>query len=455
MNICIVGIGKIGSALAERLAGEGHDITVIDSNEKAVETVTNTLDVIGYIGNGATYQVQQEAGVSSAALVIAATASDEVNMLTCLIAHKLGAKYTVARVRNPENHSQLHYLREELGLTYVVNPELATAEEIARILRFPSANRMELFAKGRAELVECRTAPESVLDGKTLIEAAPIIGSDVLVCAVERARKVFIPFGSFELKGGDSLYITGTHSALVRAFKKIDMHADRVSSAMIIGGGRISYYLADILGRSGIQVKLIEQDEAKAAKLASLLEKTRVLVGDAMDHELLMEEGISNADAFVALTGFDECNILSSAYARQNNVRKVITKVNKANLYGLAENLGLDSIVSAKETTADLILGYVRALCASEDSANVELLYSLAGGRVEALEFKAPDSAPYLEKPFAELKLKKDLLIACIIRGRKTIIPRGSDYIKNGDRVIVVTTGQRLTKLGDILEQAR
>ena len=452
MKICIVGAGKIGGALAERLSDEGHDITVIDKNERAVENISNTLDVIGFAGNGAAYQTQQDAGVADADMLIAVTATDEVNMLACLIAHKLGVKYTVPRVRNPEYYSQLHYLRDELGLSMVINPELATAEEIARILRFPSANRVELFAKGRAELVECRMPEDSVLSGLSLIQASPVIGSSVLVCAVLRGEEVFIPSGNFVLRGEDFLYITGAHADLVRAFKKIDMHAERLSAVMIIGGGRISYYLASILEHEDMQVKIIERDALRADELASLLPRASILLGDATDHELLMEEGINKTDAFVALTGMDECNILSAAYAKICNVRKVIPKVNNKNLSSLVDGLGLESTVSPKQTTADLILGYVRAVAAGADSANVELMYSLAGDRIEALEFCASGTGAYLNTPLSGLNLKRNILIACIIRGRKIIIPKGSDCIHEKDRVLVVTADKRLSALTDILE---
>lgn len=452
MKICIVGAGKIGGALAERLSDEGHDITVIDTNERAVENMSNTLDVIGCVGNGATYHVQRDAGVADADMLIAVTATDEINMLACLIAHKLGVSYTVPRVRNPEYYAQLHYLKDELGLSMVINPELATAEEIARILRFPSANRVELFAKGRGVLVECRMPEDSVLNGLTLIQASPVIGSSVLVCAVLRGEEVFIPSGDFVLKSGDYLYITGAHAELVRAFKKIDMHAERLSSAMIIGGGRISYYLASILHKDGMQVKIIERDPARADELAALLPHASILLGDSTEHELLMEEGINKMDAFIALTGLDECNILTAAYAQMNNVRKVIPKVNDKNVSVLTEALGLNSVVSPKQATTDRILGYVRALAAGADSANVELMYSLAGDRIEALEFCAASTGAYLDKPLSELSLKRDILIACIIRGRKTIIPGGSDCIRAKDKVLVVTANKRISALTDILE---
>ncbi len=451
MRICIVGAGKIGSALAERLSNEGHDITVIDKNERTVENIANTLDVIGFVGNGATYQVQSDAGAAYADLFIAATATDEVNLLACLVAHKLGARYTVPRVRDPELYSQMHHLKDELGLSMVINPELYVAEEIARVLRFPSANKVELFAKGAAELVECRTPENSVIDGLTIMEAAPKIDTGVLVCAVLRGEEVFIPTGGFVLKGGDYLYITGTHSDLVKTFKKIDMHADRVGSVMITGGGKISYYLASILGHEGMSVKIIEKDPKRADFLASALPGTSVLLGDAMDHELLMEEGIDKSDAFVALTGLDECNILSAAYARSNDVRKVIPKVNATNLTTIMGNLGIDTAVSTKQSTADRMLGYVRALSAGSDSANIELLYSLAGGRIEALEFKAQEGREYLDTPLRELAIRKDVLIAVIVRGRKTIIADGSSEIRAGDRVVVVTSGERITALSDIL----
>lgn len=453
MRIIIVGLGKIGYSVAHQLQNEGHEITVIDRSEAVVEQVGNQLDVIGCVGNGAVYSVLENAGTKGCDLVLAATASDEVNLLCCFAAHKLGAKHTVARVRDPEYAEQLYAFREALGLSMTLNPEKQTAEEIARILQFPSASRVELFARGRAELVSCRLPEKSCLHGLKLYELPQKFGVKVLICAVCRDGQTFIPGGSFVLNDGDELYMTGAPKEIRKAFSRFELLTHPIHNCMIAGGGRTTYYLSQALAQANISVKIIERDKGTAQQLAELLPKANVLLGDAADHELLNEEGMATADAFVSLTGLDEGNILSAMYAKRCGVRKVIAKVNNDHLLPITRGSSLESVVSPKRVSASLILRYVRALASAEHENNILSLYKLADGHAEAVEFLAGKKAEgLLSVPLKDLKLKKDLLIACLVRNGNAIIPGGTDCILPNDRVLIVTAQQRLKDLTEILE---
>ncbi|MDD6887060.1 MAG: Trk system potassium transporter TrkA [bacterium] len=451
MRIFIVGCGKIGQTLAQQLVAESHDVTIIDTDERVLANINNTLDVICYAGNGASYLTLRDAGVQDADLIIAVTESDEVNMLCCLTAHKLGARHTVARVRNPGYFEQLYFLKEELGLSMVINPELAAAQEIARILRFPSAAKVELFAKGRAELASFRLPENSPLIGVPLSKLPQKTGLRVLFCAVERDGDVFIPDGAFTLRAGDRTYITGATDEMAGAFRRMHMLTGRVRDVIIGGGGRITYYLAGILTKAGMQVKIIERSSARAQELVSLLPKCTILHGDVSNHELLLEEGLSGSDAFVALTGLDEGNILAAMYAGASGARKVIAKVNNPNLVQLIRDGRLESIVSPRDITANRIVAYVRAVNASKESSNVESLFRIVGGKVEVLEFHAAGEGAYLHVPFKDLALKPGILVACLVRNGKAIIPGGLDRIEPRDGVLIVTKDHHLTALSDIL----
>lgn len=453
MRIFIVGCGKIGQTLARQLVAESHDVTVIDTDEQVLSNMNNTLDVICYAGNGASFLALRDAGAESADLLIAVTESDEVNMLCCLTAHKLGARHTVARVRSPEYFEQLYFLKEELGLSMVINPELAAAQEIARILRFPSAAKVELFAKGRAELVSFRLPENSPLIGVPLHQLPQKTGMRVLFCAVDRDGEVSIPDGAFELRAGDRVYITGATEEMSGAFRRMHMFSSRVRDVIIAGGGRITYYLAGMLVKAGMRVKIIERDAARAQELGSLLPKCTILCGSVADHELLLEEGLSGSDAFVALTGLDEGNILAAMYAASSGARKVIAKVNNANLVQLIRGGRLESVVSPRDITANRIVAYVRAVNASRDSSNVESLFQIVGGKVEVLEFHAGEEGAFLHVPLKDLQTKPGILIACIVRGGKAIIPGGMDSIEPRDGVLVVTKDHHLTALEDILAE--
>ena len=456
MQIMIVGCGKMGSTLAVQLVAEGHRVTVIDRSESVIEQISNTQDVIGYVGNGAVFSVLEEAGAKDADLLLALTQSDELNLLSCLIAHKIGAKHTVARVRNPEYANNMYRISEDLGLSMTVNPDRQAAEEIARVLRFPAATHVELFARGHVELVTSKLPEKSVLSGIPLYELPQKLGVKVLICAVERNGQFTIPSGGFTLAGGDVLYVTGAPREVAKALRKAGVLANPVRSVILGGGGRISYYLAQELLKSNISVKIIERNKESAHMIAELLPDAVVLNGDVTDHELLQEEGIENTDAFVALTGLDEGNILSSLYAKHRKVSKVIAKVNNDGLESLIKDTGLDSVISPKKVATNVILRYVRAREASADHGRIRGLYKIADGSIEVLEFIASaENRNLLNIPLKDLKTKKHLLIACIVRNGKAIIPGGADSIQADDVVLVVTAQRLMNDLGDIMEEAK
>ncbi len=452
MNIVIVGAGKVGYTLAAHLLAEGNDITVIDNDEQVLSQVGNTLDVICYRGNGASYAALADAGVAKSEMIIAATASDEINMLCCLTAHKLGVPYTVARVRNPEYYEGSGFLQKEMGLSMIINPELAAAQEIARILRFPSAIKVEMFVNGRVELVGYRVREDSPLVGVALHDMSRKTGIKALICAAERNGDVVIPTGDFVPRTDDVLYVIGAPSDMVRTFKKINLSTLRARTVMIVGGSRLSFYLASALEKDGVDVKIIERDPDRAEELGQQLSHSVVLVGDSSNHELLLEEGLGKVDAFVALTGLDEGNILTALYAARLQVRKVITKVNNEDLVSLMHDTALETIISPKMIVVNMISRYVRALIAGGSSSNVRALYKLIGSRVEVLEFRAETPGPYLDTPLMDLPIKKQVLIACIVRDGRVIIPGGQDEIRLRDGLLVVTSGQQLRSLNDMME---
>lgn len=451
MKIVIIGDGKVGYTLAKQLSAEDYDIVLIDSNEQKLQEAINRMDIICVHGEGGSAEVQREAGVPEADLVIACTSTDECNMLSCLIAKRIGARHTIARVRNPIYYKQIDLLKEDLHLSMSVNPELTVAGEVARLLLFPDANKIENFVKGRVELIEFPIMEESKLVGMSLAEMYNHFHVKVLVCAVERGEEVFIPDGEYIMRVGDKLHLAASHQEMGLFFKLLGYRKMKIKRVLICGGGRVSYYLALQLCNLGMQVKIIEKDEAKCENLCERLPKATIICGDATDHDLLIEEGIQQTDAFVALTGMDEENIIMSLFAKSQNVTKIITKVNEDRRARMIEDFGLDSIVSAKTATADVIMSYVRARKNSQGSANVETMYRLVDGRVEALEFVVRKETRYTNKPLKELRLKKNNLIACIARKRKIIIPNGEDCIQVGDNVIVITMEKQVQDFEEIL----
>lgn len=453
MRIVIIGDGKVGFKLAKQLSEENYDIVLVDNNEKKLKAAIDRLDISCVAGDGADAEVQKEAGVTQADLVIACAGTDEVNMLACLIARRLGARHTIARVRNPIYYNQIDLLKEDLHLSMVVNPELIMSQEINRLLIFPNASKIETFVKGRVELIELPLLSDSPLIGMSLKEIYIKYQIKLLVCAIERGEKVVIPDGDFVMEEGDHLHITATHEQLETFFKLMKQKKQRIKKVLICGGGKVSYYLALQLLSLGMQVKIIEANEEKCEQLCELLPKATIIHGDATDHDLLLEEGIEEADAFIALTGMDEENIIISLLARKFNVSKIVVKVNEdRRVRMLATDFGLDCVISAKTVTADAIISYVRARHNSQGSANVETMYRLIDGKVEALEFSVKSDTAYTNIPLKELSLKQGNLIACIARKRKIIIPNGDDCILKGDNVVVVTMEKGMQDIQDIFE---
>lgn len=452
MYIVIVGDGKVGFTLASRLSAEGHDLVVIDNDARALSALSNTLDVNTVHGNGASSAVLKEAGIQEADLLIAVTSMDEINMICCLVGKKLGVKDTIARVRNPDYAAQLVLLKEELGLSLTVNPELAAAKEIARLIRFPSAIKIETFAKGRAELVEYRIPEGSALCGMPLNRMADTLKAHVLVCAVRREDQVVIPKGDFVLLEGDHIHITTPPAELSAFFKRLGVYQQRVKDIMIIGGGRIAYYLAKQMDELGIEVKIIENDEKRAMELSDLLPHSLIIHGDGTDADLLSEEGLDDIDAFITLTGMDEENILLSLYAHSRMKGKVITKVDRLTFAGVLGDLGIDSVISPKSLTANNIVSFVRGMQNSLGSS-VETMHHLAEDQIEGLEFRVRDGALHLGEPLKMLPLKPNLLIGCIVRKGRTIIPDGNDTIERGDSVVVITANRMFDDFNDIFQR--
>lgn len=453
MRIIVVGCGKVGSTLAEQLVGEGHDITVIDRNEDKIRKLTDRLDIDGVPGNGATYRVQLEADVREADLLIAVTAQDEVNLLCCLIAKKAGNCHTIARVRNPEYAAQSGLLKEDLGLSMTINPEMAAAREISRLLRFPSAVKVDTFAKGRVELLQMHIPADSRLAGLAVCEVGPLIDHNVLICMIERAGEIVIPDGRTLLKAGDLITIIVPPSKANGFFKSLGVPVSRIESAMLVGGGKTSFFLARLLIDAGIYVKIIEHDEKRCEFLSEHLPEASILYGDGTDRELLREEGLATTDCFVSLTDIDEENIMLSLYAGTQSPAKLITKVNRIDFEEVIDQLPVGSVIYPKEITASLISQYVRAMRnADHSSSNVETLYRLHGG-AEALEFRVQAASRVTGIPLEQLQLRRNLLVCCINRGGRIITPRGKDTIEVGDTVILVTTICGLNNLTDILSE--
>lgn len=450
MKIVIIGVGKIGLTLTGYLSREGNDVTLIDTDPKIIEEAVNAFDVIGIVGNGVNFSIQREAGVNRADAVIATTYSDEINMLCCIVAKKIGVRHTIARIRDPEYSKQFILLLDEMGLDMVVNPELEAAGEMSRLLRYPSAIGIDTFANGRVDLAQMKVTEDSPLDGLRVSEIQKRLDVRVLVCALQHEDQIIIPNGDNVIRAGDRIHFTSSHEQLAAFFKKVGAYRQKLRNVFIIGGGHIAFYLARQLLETGMSVKLIEIDERRCLELSELLPKAKIICGDGTDQQLLLEENFDNADACVATTGIDEENIIVSMYAKHRGVDKVITKISKSTLTDMLGTVGLDSVISPKQITANLILSYIRAVRNSEGSG-VRTLYKLVDNRVEALEFHVSASSRLIKIPLRDLQLKENLLISCIIRENAVMIPGGNDAIEPGDNVIVTTTNEQLSDLDDIL----
>ena len=450
MKIVIVGNGKVGFSLAEQLEKENHDITIVDTDEGELRRASDMLDIMSVKGNGVSADVLREAGADTADVMVAATNMDEVNMVCCLIAKKLGAKYTVARIRNPEYNSTLDELKREMDINMTINPENATAIEITRLLRFPSATHIDTFCRGRVELMGFRLQPDDFLVGTPLRDMSSQIKKlSLLFCAVDRDGEVIIPNGSFVPKAGDKLYIIGRPTGLNQFFRVLGRYVPVVEQVLIVGGGKISMYLASLLVKMRMKVKLIEKNEQRCRQISEQLPQVTVICGDGSDHELLDSENLANFDAFVALTDRDEDNLILSLYAAQKGVSTVVTKSNRQNYTGIARVVGLDSVVSPKLITASHILQVVRGMQASQGSV-MNALYRIADGAAEAMEFLVTKSARNLGVPLKDLRLKSGILLAVIVRGSNIIIPEGNTCLSVGDSVIVVAREGMIRDLNGI-----
>lgn len=451
MNIIIVGCGEVGETLAGQLNREGNNVTVVDINSEKVKEVANKYDIMGVIGNGASRSTQKDAGIDKTDLLIAVTGTDEVNLLCCLVARKSTNCRTIARLKNPEYNIDAHYFKDELGLSMVVNPEYAAAREISRILNFPSVIKIDTFAKGRVELLTFKLPDGSPLAGMSVKDASAKLKLNVTFCTIQRDEEAFIAKGDFVFAERDVISFIASPKMAKEFFTKINYHIQPIKDALIVGGGEISHYLCEILCRSGISVTIVEKNLSRCNDLAVEFEDITVVNGDPADEDTLREEGISKASSFVALTEVDEENILLSLFAKKEQSRKVITKINKNEYYNIVNNLDLDTIIYPKNITADMIIRYVRAMNNTRGS-NIETLYNIIKGKVEAAEFTVSEDSPIVGKPLSQLTFKPNVLIASILREKVQIAPRGQAIIEPGDAVVVVTKDIALGDITDILK---
>ena len=451
MQIIIVGCGKVGRTLAEQLQEEDTDITLIDINPDRINEITDEVDAMGVVGNGASINTLMEARIETADILIAVTVSDEMNLLCCLIAQKTGHCHTIARVRNPIYSKEIGFIKERLGVTMIINPELAAAQEISKLLRFPSAIKIDTFARGKVELLKFKVMPEFELDGKSIQQITEHFRCDILFCAIEGKDYTTIPGGTNVIRNGDVISILATPQNAAVFFKKIGLKTHQVKNTVIVGGGTISYYLAKALLAMKIKVKVIEKDKNRCEFLSEELTDATIINGDGTDRSLLLEEGLESAESFVTLTNMDEENIFLALFAKKHSNAKLVAKVNKIAFNDVIDSFAIDSVVYPKYLTADYILQYVRA-CQNTIGSNVETLYNILDGRAEALEFSIREASDVTDVPLMDLNLKDNLLICCINRNGTILTPRGQNKIRVGDTVIVVTTNRGLQDIRDILK---
>ena len=454
MRILVVGDGKVGHTIAEHLAREGHDVVIVDRSEEVLKHSEDTLDVLCVRGNGANASTLVEAGADKTDIIIAATAGDETNMLCCLMAKRLGTKYAIARIRDPEYNQSLTMLQRELGIDMAVNPERATALEISRLLRFPFASNIESFAKGRVEMVEFRAQETDAVVGVPLHQIAHKLRGipRVLYAAVERGGEVIIPNGNFVIEPGDRVYVTADMVSITSFFQFLGKKSLRVKNVMLLGGGRISYYLAKMIVPMGVHVSMTEINEQKALHLSEALPEVNVIYGDGTDQDLLEQEGLKQMDAFVALCDRDEENLMTGLFAVRQGVPKVVVKNNRVAYSDIISAMGLDSIVSPKAITCQNILRYVRAR-ENATGTKVERLYKLVGGKAEAIEFIARAGDPYIGIPLKNLNMRPGTLVGVIVRKGHVVVPFGNDHIEGGDSVVIIACESGITDLNEVIRR--
>jgi len=452
MKIIIVGDGKVGFALSESLSKEGHDITIIDNRTDVLKKSVDSLDVIAIRGNGASSAVQRQAGVADADLLIAATSMDEVNMVCCFVAKKLGARHTIARIRNPEYNEQLKLMQQEMGLSMVVNPELAAATEIARLISFPSALNIGTFAKGKVSMIEFRVSQDSPLVNKPLHALQGHFASQIIISAVNRGAELFIPKGDFVVEAGDNVYITGSPKNILGFLHSLGTDDKKIKSVFIVGGGLITFYLARQLVDSGISVTIFEKNSERCNMLCEKIPEALVICGDGTDKDLLDAEGLAYTGAMIALTDMDEENLIISMYAAYRGVPRVIAKINRLEYASVIRNAGIDRVISPKYIAVNDIVRYVRSM-ESLGGGDIKTLYRIIGQQAEILEFVATPLTRHLGVPLSELPLKDNVLITTIVRGDNVFIPKGRDCIQKGDRVILITALGGMEDLNHIYKE--
>lgn len=452
MKIIVVGCGKVGYTIVEQLSNEGHDITVVDKNKSRLTGALGGIDVMSYVGDGTSYTTLVNAGIEDTDLLIAVMDSDETNLLCCVIAKKAGHCKTIARVRNPVYSSEIDFLKRELDISMVFNPELASAGEIGRIFKFPYAMKIDVFSSERVELVHFRIKLDSKLSNLRVADIRAKYKCNVLVCMVTRKDEVMIPGGDFILEENDIVGIVATPENINQFFQMFGVGTKKARDVIIVGGGRIGYYLATILQHSGIHVRLIEQSRERCDTLCELLPEADIICGDGTDRKLLLEEGLTRTDGFAALTSIDEENILLSLFAKDKVLSKTVTKINRINFDEVIDQLNLDAIVNPNKISTDIIVQYVRSLQYTMGS-NIETFRKLGAGKAEALEFLVKSDSPVVGIPLSKLRIKKDILLCCIGRKGKVIIPGGNDTIEVGDNVIIVHANAGVNDISDIIRQ--
>ncbi len=450
MKIVIIGGGKVGSTIAGQLTKEGHDIVVVDSDRRVLEAISDTLDVMAICGNGSSVAVLREAGAGESDLLIACTAQDELNLICCMFAKKLGCQNTIARVRSPEYYEQVYLIKNEMGLSMIINPELTAAQEIFRLMEFPGVLKRDTFANGRIEIIELLPKPGDVFDGTKLIDLSKRLRCRALVCAVARGDDVFIPDGSLTLAAGDRVYICAPATEIVKILHSAGEYKKRVRNVMLIGGSRVAEYLSVMLLKTGTKIKIIEPNEARARRLAELLPEAGIICADSSSEGVLKSEGVERMDSVVTMTSIDEENLILSLYISRLGVPQVITEISHTEFGGMLMDRGVDRVVSPKKLCANAIIRYVRAM-QNTDGSSVAAMHHLVDGKVDALEFYVTPATRNLGKTLKEIRLKPNILVACINRKGRIIVPGGNDTLETGDTVVVVTTSERVVlDLNDI-----
>lgn len=451
MYVVVIGCGKVGQILTEYLSGEDHDVVVIDTNQDKIENAVHQYDVLGLCGNGANYDILLEAGVDRADVVISVTASDELNILAGLMAKTMGAKHLIARVRNPDYLKQREFFRDQLGFSMIINPEAEAANEIRRMIMFPSAMKIDTFAKGKVELAEIKLKKGNKAIGLKLSEFHKITKSSVLICAVSRDEEIIIPSGDFVLQEKDHIHVTGSHKDLSSFCLDIGVYKEKIKNVIIVGGSRLAFYLVRQLSVQGIKVKIIEKDHKRCIELSKRFPYATIIEADGSDEEILLEEGIEHTDALVCLTGLDEENIILAMAVKYLGVKKAIAKVNRTSLATIVDNIGVDNVVSPKSIVASQIIGYLRAKSTDDETSGVKTLYKLVNGQVEALEFIVTSKFKYATKRLMDMKLRNNVLVAGISRDNQMIIPNGQDTLELNDHIIIVTKDSKIKNLNDII----